>query len=47
MVKGLILFAVVLVGVGVVVEYGLGFVMKDFSQEEKGLKHSLPPTFRG
>jgi hypothetical protein len=33
-VKGLIVFAVVLIAVGVVVEYSLVYIMKDFSQEE-------------
>jgi hypothetical protein len=44
-IKGLVLFAVALFGVGVIVEYGLGFVMRDFSQEEKGLQALAPPTF--
>jgi len=43
--KGLAGFAVALVGVGILVEYGLGFVMRDFSREEKGLEALAPPTF--
>ena len=42
-VKGLVLFAVVLVAVGVVVEFSLGFVMNDFSREEKNLEALAPP----
>ena len=45
-VKGLIVFAVVLVAVGVVVEFCLVYVMKDFSQEETARKHSLLPRCR-
>jgi hypothetical protein len=43
--KGLVVFAVALFGVGILVEYGLGFVMRDFSREEKGLEALAPPTF--
>jgi hypothetical protein len=44
-VKGLIIFAVVLVAVGIFVEFGLVFVMKDFSKEEKVLQALAPPKF--
>ena len=44
-IKGLVIFAVALFGVGIVVEYGLGFVMRDFSREEKSLEALAPPTF--
>ena len=44
-VKGLIIFAVVLVAVGIFVEFGLVFVMKDFSKEEKVLQSLAPPKF--
>ena len=44
-VKGLIIFAVVLVAVGIVVEFCLVYVMKDFSQEEKVLQALAPPRF--
>jgi hypothetical protein len=44
-VKGLIIFAVVLVTVGIFVEFGLVFVMKDFSKEEKVLQSLAPPKF--
>jgi hypothetical protein len=43
LVKGLIVFAVVLVGVIVVVDYCLGFVMRDFSREEKVMEALAPP----
>ncbi len=42
-VKGLIVFAVVLVVVGVVVELCLAFVMNDFSKEERTLQLLAPP----
>jgi hypothetical protein len=42
-VKGLIVFAVVLVAVGIVVELSLVYIMKDFSQEERALKALAPP----
>jgi hypothetical protein len=44
-VKGLIAFAVVLVAVGIVVEFGLVFVMRDFTKEEKVLQALAPPKF--
>jgi hypothetical protein len=44
-VKGLIIFAVVLVAVGILVEFCLVYVMKDFSQEEKALQALAPPVF--
>ena len=44
-VKGLIIFAVVLVAVGILVETCLVYVMKDFSQEEKALQALAPPVF--
>jgi hypothetical protein len=43
-VKGLIVFAVVLVAVGIIVELCLVYVMKDFSREEKVLQALAPPT---
>lgn len=42
-VRGLIVFAVVLVSVGIVVELSLVFVMKDFSREETTQKALAPP----
>jgi hypothetical protein len=45
-VKGLVLFAVVLVAVGIVVEYCLVFVMKDFKSEEKALEALAPPLLK-
>ena len=44
-VKGLIIFAVVLVAVVIIVELTLVYVMKDFSQEEKVLQALAPPVF--
>jgi hypothetical protein len=44
-IKGLVGFAVALFGVGILVEYGLVFVMRDFSREEKHLEALAPPTF--
>jgi hypothetical protein len=44
-VKGLILFAVVLVAVGIFVEFCLVYVMKDFSREEKVLQALASPRF--
>lgn len=44
-VRGLIIFAVVLVAVGILVEFCLVYVMKDFSQEEKALQALAPPVF--
>jgi hypothetical protein len=44
-IKGLVVFAAALFGIGILVEYGLGFVMRDFSREEKGLEALAPPTF--
>jgi hypothetical protein len=44
-IKGLVIFTVALFGVGILVEYGLGFVMRDFSREEKSLEALAPPTF--
>jgi hypothetical protein len=44
-IKGLVVFAVALFGVGILVEFGLGFIMRDFSREEKGLEALAPPTF--
>jgi hypothetical protein len=45
-VKGLILFAVVLVGVGVVVELSLVYIMKDFKKEEVVQEALAPPLLR-
>jgi hypothetical protein len=44
-VKGLIIFAVVLVAVTFFVEFGLVYVMRDFSQDEKVLEALAPPKF--
>lgn len=44
-VKGLLVFSVVLVAVGIVVEFCLVYVMKDFSREEKLLQALAPPAF--
>lgn len=44
-VKGLIFFAVVLIAVGFVVEYGLVYVMRDFSREEQVMDALAPPKF--
>jgi hypothetical protein len=44
-IKGLVVFAVALFGVGSLVEYGLGFVMREFAREEKSLEALAPPTF--
>ncbi len=44
-VKGLIVFAVVLVAVGVFVEFCLVYVMRDFAQEERTLQALAPPVF--
>jgi hypothetical protein len=44
-VKSLIVFAVVLVGMGIVVEFCVVYVMRDFSQEETVLKALAPPAF--
>ena len=45
-VKGLILFAVVLVAVGIVVEFCLVYVMKDFKKEEDALEALAPPLLK-
>jgi hypothetical protein len=42
-VKGLIIFAVGLVAVGIVVEFCLVYVMKDFAKDEKALEALAPP----
>jgi hypothetical protein len=44
-VKGLVVFAAALVAVGILVEFGLVYVMRDFSQEEKVLQALAPPVF--
>jgi hypothetical protein len=44
-VRGLIVFAVVLVAVGIFVEFCLLFVMRDFSKEENALQALAPPRF--
>ncbi len=43
--SGLAIFVAVLFGVTIAIEYGLGFVMKDFSREEKDLEALAAPTF--
>jgi hypothetical protein len=45
LVKGLIIFAVALIAVGIIVEFCLVYVMRDFSQEEKALQALAAPTF--
>jgi hypothetical protein len=42
-IRGLIIFAVLLVAVGIFVEFCLVYVMKDFSQEEKVLQALASP----
>jgi hypothetical protein len=42
-VKGIVLFAIGLVVVGIVVEYCLSFIMRDFTREEATLKALAPP----
>jgi hypothetical protein len=42
-VRGLILFAIVLVAVGIVVELSLVYIMRDFKEEETTLQALAPP----
>jgi hypothetical protein len=44
-VRSLVIFAVALFAIGIFVEYGLAFVMRDYAREEKVMDALAPPKF--